>query len=176
MLWFAILLSACKKDNDRADQPTPPTNDGEILTSLILEITDTTTASTTMVFAFRDLDAEGSNQPVQWDTIRLEPNKVYDTRIMVLNEISQPIDTLSLEIANEADEHIFCFDTNTPGLNILRTDSDGTFEIGLTSRWFTQSSGIGEITVTLKHQPGIKDGTCLPGDTDIEITFPCTVE
>ena len=28
-----------------------------------------------------------------------------------------------------------------------------------------------DITVTLKHQPGVKDGTCGPGGTDIQVTF-----
>ncbi|MFM7731172.1 MAG: hypothetical protein ACKO6L_09045 [Flavobacteriales bacterium] len=175
-LILTIIFASCKKDNDSANQPTPPSNDGEIITSLILELTDTTTGSNSQSFAFRDLDAEGANAPVQWDTIRLAPQTVYDARIIVLNEISQPVDTLSLEIADEADEHLFCFDSNVPGLNILRTDSDGTFEIGLASRWFTPTAGTGEITVTLKHQPGIKDGTCLPGETDIEVTFPCIIE
>lgn len=175
-LTSTTLLLACKKDGDNADTPTPPANDGEVLTSVILELTDTTSGSASMSFAFRDLDAEGSNPPIEWDTLFLQANRVYDARIIVLNEIAIPTDTISLEIEEEADEHLFCFESNISGLSVTRTDSDGQYEVGLYSRWTTPAASIGNVTITLKHQPGVKNGTCEPGDTDIEVVFPCVIE
>ena len=169
-------LTACKKDQDTADKPIPPANDVEVLTSLILEIRDTTAGAAPVLFAFRDLDAEGANVPVEWDTIFLQANRVFDTRIIVLNEIAVPTDTISIEIEEEADEHLFCFESNVPGLGVVRTDSDGQYEVGLSSRWTTSAAAAGNMTITLKHQPGVKNGSCEPGDTDIEVVFPCVIE
>jgi hypothetical protein len=54
---------------------------------------------------------------------------------------------------------------------IVRTDSDGTYEIGLKTKWKSFGISNGTVTVTLKHQPGIKNGTCTTGETDAEIAF-----
>ena len=70
---------------------------------------------------------------------------------------------------------MFCFDVVDAHVNINRTDTDGTFEIGLQSEWVTTTASTGTVTVSLKHQPGIKDGTCDPGDTDVEIQFPIVI-
>ena len=87
-----------------------------------------------------------------------------------------PADTISNEVLAEGDEHLFCFDPIDANISITRTDSDGTFEIGLTSDWITGNYSNGLVTITLKHQPGVKDGTCSPGDTDVEIQFPIIIQ
>src|SRR3990167_2160051 len=58
----------------------------------------------------------------------------------------------------------------------LPTNSDGTYEVGLLSSWVTQAISTGETTITLKHQPGVKNGQCDPGETDIELTFHTIIE
>jgi|GEM_PF-2626977 hypothetical protein len=37
---------------------------------------------------------------------------------------------------------------------------------------FQGGADFGRIVVRLKHQPGIKTGSCEPGDTDVEVSFP----
>ena len=76
----------------------------------------------------------------------------------------------------EASEHLFCYDATNTNVSIVRTDSDGTFEVGIESRWFTGNVANGETTISLKHQPGVKDGTCAPGDTDVEVTFVTEIQ
>ena len=61
-------------------------------------------------------------------------------------------------------------------ITIQRTDSDGNFEVGLQSLWETGTTGNGTVMIRLKHQPGVKDGTCAPGETDIELDFQTKVE
>jgi hypothetical protein len=88
-----------------------------------------------------------------------------------------PADSISNEVLEEGNEHLFCFDIMDANLNITRADSDGVYEIGLESIWVVGANSNGHVTVTLKHQPdGIKDGTCAPGDTDIEIEFPIKIQ
>ena len=40
----------------------------------------------------------------------------------------------------------------------------------------TTDASTGTTTVTLKHQPDIKDGNILTGDTDVEVIFVTEVE
>jgi hypothetical protein len=61
-------------------------------------------------------------------------------------------------------------------LDITRTDSDGEFEVGLESLWEAGATSSGTVMVTLKHQPGVKDGTCEVGDTDVEVVFDLVID
>ncbi len=170
----AIGFASCKKDNDDPKNPPATTNEGELITTCILSFTDTTTLAQSIA-SFRDTDGEGGNAPTQFDTIRLTQNSVYHMRIVLLDESSAVVDTISNEVLNEGVDHLFCFDVNNAQLNIARSDSDGQFEIGLHSLWTCANASSGSITISLKHQPGIKDGTCAPGDTDVEINFPIVI-
>jgi hypothetical protein len=59
------------------------------------------------------------------------------------------------------------------GLNITPTDKDkNNLPIGLNTEWTCSGADFGRIVVRLKHQPGIKTGSCEPGDTDVEVSFP----
>ena len=72
---------------------------------------------------------------------------------------------------------IFCFSANGVEVSVTALDSDGTYALGLNSAVVTGGTGSGTLTVTLKHQDGgVKDGTCAPGETDIEVAFVVEVE
>jgi hypothetical protein len=170
-----ICIASCKKDDDDPRNPPLDPNDSELITTCILTFTDTNSnASSNAVF--RDSDGEGGNAPTRFDTIRLAQNSVYDMQIVLLDESSATVDTISNDVLNEGADHLFCFDVNNAQLNIARTDNDGQFEIGLQSLWTCAGSSNGHVTITLKHQPGEKDGTCSPGDTDVEINFPLVID
>jgi hypothetical protein len=89
----------------------------------------------------------------------------------VYDESKNPIKDLTPEILNEAGDHLFCFEVLGADVTVVRTDSDGTYQVGLASLWTTGVASSGTVKVTLKHQVGVKDGTCSPGETDIEVTF-----
>ena len=69
----------------------------------------------------------------------------------------------------------------TNGTTIRYTDSDNgtpSRSIGLRTRIRTATTAKGSklpLQIVLKHQPGVKDGTYAPGETDIEVNFKLKV-
>lgn len=172
ILALALTVGSCKKDDDLVDVPPPDQNESEVITTFTINFTDPNGVQPNVSATFRDLDGEGGNAPTQFDTIRLAPNTTYNASILLLNESTSPADTISNEVLEEDHEHLFCFmSMGNEDVSITRTDSDGTYEVGLQSQWVTGMVSSGAIHITLKHQPGVKDGTCTPGETDIELHF-----
>ena len=176
ILTLSLVIFACKKD-DKTPTPsdsgdTPPPNEEELITTLVLTFTDTTGLEAPFTVTFADPDGDGGNAPTTHEDIHLDSNKYYNVSIQFLDESKIPTEDITEEIEAEAVEHIICY-TPAGGINlsVLRTDTDGTFEIGLASLWSSGAASMGTLTVVLKHQPDGKDGTCLPGDTDVEVVF-----
>jgi hypothetical protein len=178
LLIILMNIVSCKKDNQKPDDmPTnPEMHDEELITTFILTLEDTTGTHPTVTATFRDIDGPGGLAPTAFDTIHLKSNATYTCSITLLNESVEPAENISDEILEEADEHIFCFTVSDAHLQIIRTDSDGQYEIGLSSEWSTGNASSGHVQVMLKHQPSIKNGTCDPGETDIELMFQLEVE
>lgn len=176
MVVFAV---GCKKDDD-TPQPAPGVggspHEEEVITTMILTFVDTAGVQPNVTAAFRDPDGDGGNAPTQHDTIRLVANTYYNASIQLLNEAETPAEDITVEVQNEDDEHLFCYTPLNTNVSIVRTDTDGIYEVGILSRWFTGASATGETKVVLKHQPGVKDGSCAPGDTDIEVDFITEVQ
>ena len=174
----ATLMVGCKKDKDspKPNNPTPPANEEELITTVKITFVDTAGVEPTVSVFFRDPDGDGGNAPTQFDTIRLAANSVYNATLEVFDESKNPVENITTEIVQEADEHIFCFTPTNVNLNIIRTDSDGTYEVGLASQWIVGNTSVGTTQVVLKHQPGVKDGTCAPGDTDVELNFVTEIQ
>ncbi len=172
-----VILGACKKDK-KDDVTNPPVvNEEELITTFQITFTDAAGVQPTVTAQFVDLDGAGGNAPTIFDSIRLQANTTYNASITLLNESVNPAEDLTVEVQEEDQDHLFCFSpTGTLNLAITRTDSDGTYEVGLLSSWVTQAVSTGETTITLKHQPGIKNGQCDPGETDIELTFHTIIE
>jgi hypothetical protein len=178
-LFLAVaLIVGCKKDDDapKPSSSTPPANEEELITTVKITFVDTAGVEPTVTVFFRDPDGDGGNAPTQFDTIRLAANTVYNATLEVFDESKNPVENITTEIQEEADEHIFCFTPTNVNLSIIRTDSDGTYEIGLASQWTVGNTSVGTTQVVLKHQPGVKDGTCAPGDTDVELNFVTEIQ
>lgn len=174
VLSFAVF--GCKKDDDLPDVP-PADNPGEVITKMVLTFTDSANAANQVIAMFSDPDGEGGNAPETFDNIDLAANTTWFVEITLANE-SNPsdIEDVTEEILEEDDEHLFCFTPENVDLTVERTDTDGMFEVGLASTWRTGAASSGTVTVVLKHQPdGEKDGTCTPGDTDIEVQFSTSI-
>lgn len=181
ILFVNLFLFACTDDDDDSvnnnggSNITP--NEEELITTVELQFSDTM-GTAVDTFRFRDPDGDGGNQPTI-DTLRLSSDSIYDLNIKFLDE-SDPMDVedITMEIMAEDDEHLVCFDMgNMSAVQFIinKTDSDGNYELGLQSRWQTFAAFEGSVKVILKHQPGVKDGTCAPGETDIEVDFPLIV-
>ncbi|MGB3619277.1 MAG: hypothetical protein WBA12_14250 [Catalinimonas sp.] len=166
------LLTACNDDDP------DPVNEEEVITTVEMVFTEVGNTANTFSIFFKDPDGDGGNAPTQQDSIILAPNTTYNVSIKLLDE-SDPndVEDITKEIEEEDDEHFFCFDPSA-NLNVTvnRTDTDGTYEVGLVSDWVTGDASVGSLTMTLRHQPmGAKDGTCGPGDTDVTVTFGTAV-
>jgi hypothetical protein len=171
---ISAILSSCKKEDP--ETPPLPTNEEELITTFKIVFTDPNGINPAYEAIFRDVDGAGGNQPTAFDTIRLKPNSTYNASIQFLNESVSPIDTITNEILQEAGDHLICYNISGANVSIQRTDSDGVFEIGLLSTWTTLSNSSGNVTISLKHQPGIKNGNCDLGDSDIELNFITKIE
>lgn len=174
ILALTAFLAACKKNNP--ETPPVPTNEEELITTFKITFTDPNGVNPTYEAVFRDIDGAGGNEPTTFDTIRLKANSTYQASIQFLNESIFPADSITNEILQEASDHLLCFNINGANVSIQRTDSDGVFEIGLTSNWITTGISNGNVTISLKHQPGIKNGNCDIGDSDIELNFVTNIE
>jgi len=174
-----LLMYSCTNDDDATPGAPITPNEEELITTVDLIFEDSLT-SLRDTFSFNDLDGDGGNPPII-DTIRLSRGKVYSVSAE-FKDASDPndVEDITAEIKGEDDEHLICFEqTNISGLTIKRTDTDGTYEVGLASRWETDFSATvsnGTLRLTLKHQPGSKDGSCAVGDTDVEIDFPIIIK
>ena len=168
----ALLITGCKKDKNAVGDPDDHDHDdAELITSMVLEFSDTANVQPNVTVAFRDPDGEGGNAATEFDTIALAANTVYSVKITLLDESKNPAVKISDEVKTEGDEHLFCYDVTGANINVARTDSDGKYEIGLDSRWTVAAASNGTVKVTLKHQPGVKNVTCGVGDTDVEVNF-----
>jgi len=176
-LTVVTIQTGCKKDDDDPKNPLPDPNDPELITTVELLFQDSAGISPDFVAKFKDPDGDGGNTPVQFDTINLQVNKTYFVSILLLDESGTPVDTISNEVLEEAVDHMFFF--NHTGTDIVTTyeDSDSNgLPVGLQTKWKTGAVSSGVSRVTLKHQPGIKNGTITPGETDVEVDFVSRIQ
>jgi hypothetical protein len=172
-----LSIQACKKDKDEVATPAPPANESEVITTLRITFTDSANTADVRTAEFRDPDGPGGVAYDRFDTIRLDSNRTYFATILLLNETASPVDTISNEVLEEADDHLFCFTPSGTSATITVTDRDGNnLPIGLQSTWRTTSAGSGAMTVSLHHQPGIKNGDCALGETDVEVRFVTKID
>ncbi|WGH76188.1 type 1 periplasmic binding fold superfamily protein [Tenacibaculum tangerinum] len=170
------ILAACSNDDDPV-----PVNEEEVITTVTIELTNGTEK---VILQSRDLDGDGPNAPeIQGGT--LKANTTYSGVITLLNETETPAENITDEVAAEADEHQFFYSAAGIASTFTYTgtnDSNGN-PVGINFTVSTEGAGTGVYTVTLRHEPnksatGVKEGniTNAGGETDVEISFPITVE
>ncbi len=179
ILILGLSTYSCTDDDDSVTPGTKVTpNEEELITTVQLIFSNEFNVILDSA-SFNDPDGDGGNAP-SIDTITLQSGTDYTVDLKFLDASdANDVEDITIEIEEEDDEHLICFDqSNISGLTINRSDSDGTYEIGLKSLWVVDSnasSNSGVLKLTLKHQPGSKDGTCAPGDIDVEIDFPVII-
>lgn len=172
LAFVLVLLSTGCKD---PETPVDP-NEEELITKVELQFT--ALGGATQSYVYNDPDGDGGNNPVRFDTIRLDSGASYQVRVLLYDE-SDPNNVANItdEVQAEAAEHLFCFTPSGVNVGISLTDSDGTFPIGIESSWVAAAPSTGTVRVELRHQPdGQKDGTCVPGATDLQLDFVTIVE
>ena len=178
---FALLLlaapfaiAACDDDKD-----PDPVDDNEVITTVTYTLTPVG-GGTPVSVTFRDPDGDQGSQPgVTTGALTLAAGTTYTGTITLLDETKSPAENTTEEVRNESDEHLLVYKVNPAGLlTITRTDRDANnLEVGLSTAVQTQATaGTGSLNVLLRHQPGAKDGTETPGSSDVDVTFPVTVQ
>ncbi|MCF8423764.1 MAG: hypothetical protein K9H41_05425 [Bacteroidia bacterium] len=192
---LATAFTSCKKDKKtEPEAPAPPVNQGELITTMKVTLTDTIT-NVSATYVFSDLDGAGGNPATFGNSgadsvINITANHVYEATILLLDQTKTPTDTISNEVEEEGADHMFFFNSISPtgttsytvnlsgGTTIKYLDSDANNRgIGLETLWTANpnSSAIEPLKIELKHQPGIKNGTYAPGETDIQVGFKLKV-
>jgi hypothetical protein len=165
------LVNSCKKD--KTNEPIP-INQSELITKVHLIFKDSITNSIVHTATSSDLDGPGGNVATI-DSIFLSSNTTYYMDVVVLDESKTPVDTISNEVLDEGEVHLFVFSPN-PTSNFLETnllDLDSNFKpIGLSSILRTSTAGLGTYSVELRHFTSAQaKADNLVYDTDISILF-----
>jgi hypothetical protein len=176
VLLVSVYFSACVKDD-----PIIP-NEGEVITTLRYTLT-ADSAGVPIVLSFQDLDGDGGNAPVISGGT-LAANTTYTASLELLNEIANPAENITSEIAAEAEAHQFFFQTTSNGLTVNYDDADANGNpIGIATTVTTGNAESGTLTIILRHLPNKTaanvvngDITNAGGETDIQITFPVDVQ
>ncbi|MCB9082511.1 MAG: hypothetical protein H6555_12455 [Lewinellaceae bacterium] len=171
VILLALSFSSCEKDKDLDAE-----NEQELITTVRLSITNTTTNQTT-VFNVRDLDGDGGLPPTG-DEVLLKSNSSYTLSVSFLDESdSGKIEDITEEVEEESAEHLICYASTGSMPTVTVTDKDTNNQtLGLKGSFSTTAAGTGTLKVTLKHEPE-KGSTaaCSTGETDAEVTFNVTV-
>ncbi|MDO3694766.1 type 1 periplasmic binding fold superfamily protein [Wenyingzhuangia sp. chi5] len=167
-----LAFTSCQKDD-----PIIP-NEEEVITTVIYTLTPEVAAEETVVLKYYS-DGTNTNNGTYTQTGIIKKNTTYTGVLKVLNETTDPVDDITLEIKEEALDHQFFF-TKPQGVNINYTDKDDNqHPIGLSTKFITDNDfNGGDLTITLRHQPN-KSGANVPegditnagGETDVEVVF-----
>lgn len=176
LMALPLAFTACKKDNDEPE----PEEDNELITTVTYALTPTAgSTAPAATITWEDLDGAGGAAPViTGGPLALRANTTYTGTITLLDKTKTPAANITDEVATEKDDHLFFYDpTPASVLTVTRIDRDSkNLEVGLTTRVVTTATGSGSLKITLKHQPGTKNGTAAPGDIDVEATVPVAVQ
>ncbi|RNI23694.1 hypothetical protein [Rufibacter latericius] len=169
----SVFMTSCSNDEDPV-----PTNEEELITTLQLDFMPTA-GGTTVTATYRDLDGPGGQAPTI-TPVQLAANKSYALAVTVLDESKTPAEDITEEVQEEGHEHQFFYVPST-GLNLTMTYNDAdknNLPMGINNRAATGAASTGTLQVVLKHQPGSKSATSTinTGETDVEVSFPVTIQ
>ena len=173
-LFATLLLSSCSDDDPE------PTNEEEVITTLVVDLTPANGSGASAVqLKFYDADGDGSTAPVITPGVgQLKAGVTYTAAITLFNETENPVGNVTDEIKEEKNAHLLCFTAAGTDVAVSYLDKDdNNLPIGLSSSWIAGAAGsAGTVRVVLRHQPGVKNGECPgPGESDMDVTFPVQV-
>ncbi|GAB5475609.1 MAG: hypothetical protein Mars2KO_37080 [Maribacter sp.] len=173
-LCIAFLGFSCSDD----DENPVPVDEEEVITTMNVTLTASGVASVSL--QSQDLDGDGPNAPDVTVSGNLVANTIYSGTIELLNETETPAEDVTVEVAEEDDEHQFFFGITGALTSVAYSDQDGDGNpVGIDFELTTGDAGNGTLEITLRHEPKKpNDGTLgdAGGETDIAESFPIVVE
>ena len=171
-LIFSLLILfsfSCEKDTEGY-----PEDESELITTV--SITFTPASGTAKSFKWTDKDGAGGIAPVI-ESIVLAANTSYTISTSFLDESKSPAYNVTEEILEDGYEHLVCYTSSGSAPAVQITDLDKKKDpLGLAGTLKTTTAGNGSLQIILKHIPDKKSTTpCSTGETDIEVTFPVTI-
>ncbi|WP_306352083.1 type 1 periplasmic binding fold superfamily protein [Flavobacterium sp. '19STA2R22 D10 B1'] len=180
-LLAVVLFASCSNSDDT---PAPPVNEEEVISTLTAVFTPEG-GGTAITLKTQDLDGDGPNAPVVTVSGSFIAGKTYNGNLTLLNELANPVDNITTEITQEGVDHQFFFQSSTSLGAFSYSDADANGKpIGLAFKFIAGATPFtGTLTITLRHQPN-KSGANVPngditnaaGETDVEATFPVSVQ
>ena len=167
--FLAFISFSCEKDTTG-----DPDNESELITTG--SITFTPASGAAKSFKWTDKDGAGGLAPVI-ESIVLAANTSYTISTSFLDESKSPVENITAEILKESNDHLVCYAVSGSAPAVQITDQDKKKNpLGLAGTIKTTTAGNGSIKVSLKHMPDKKASTpCSTGETDVEVTFPVTI-
>jgi len=171
--------------NSCSDDDAKPVIEPEVITNMVVTL-EHPGAGADVVLSWMDMDGDGPNAPIVNVVGTIERNVAYLGDISLLNMLTNPVRNVSADVLEKGAEHQFFFAAGG-GLTGVFAYDDADVNgrpIGL-DFIFTASANAqsGNFTVVLRHEPnktaqGVAAGNIANagGDTDIEVTFPVTVQ
>lgn len=151
-------------------------HEGELINSVKLEVVNKA-GIIVGTYVWEDKDGDGGNAPNRMDTVRLMKDSSYVINTQFWNTTDGKNENVTTDIDRSKNEHLVCFTDNNSGITITYMDSDGTHPVGLKTGWKVGSTAQkGTLRVNLRHQPGVKNGQCNVGESDIDVVFPYEIK
>ncbi len=177
LLFTVVVLSGCNRKDPE------PENEKESINRMEVVFTPVT-GGASVTFLFSDPDGDGGNPP----TITVQPLRArtaYNVTLTLAKEEGSKREDKTAEIRTEADEHQFFFIINPATLMTHRYDDAdrNNRPLGLRNVMETQAAGRGSLRIVLRHDlnkafAGLNNTNFMQagGETDIDVTFPVTVQ
>ena len=178
LLSLLFIFASCSDDDD-----VKLINEEEVITTLSVTLVDNAT-NQTKTFQSRDLDGDGPESPVI-TADNLDANTTYQGSILFLNELEDPAENITLEVVEEGAEHqVFFVSATSLQTTFTYEDADANNNpIGVDFTLTTGEASSGNLSIILVHDgdkfaegAAAGDPSNVGGETDIEATFPITIQ
>ncbi|RIJ37484.1 hypothetical protein [Pontibacter oryzae] len=168
-----VSATACKDSDD-----PEPLDDEELITTMTVTLVPEGKGGT-VIATFTDPDGDGGAAPTI-ETMALKPNTTYNATITIADDSPNGAGDITSEIRTEGNDHELFWVANPSNLlTAQKIDKDANNRpLGLAATVTTTNAGSGTLTITLKHQPGLKGATsdANKGETDIMAAFPVSIQ
>lgn len=180
-LSIALLASTLFFSSCSEDVISDPPNESELITDIVITMTNTLDASDVAVFNYSDPDGDAGSTVAMITGDTLQSGQNYNCSIDVFDKSKSPVDTVTSEIEEEANAHRFDFtlegaSAGKAAFNIIDKD-DNNLPLGLTfiTTVSPDAASSGVFRVTLNHFDKVTKGLENKDETDIDISFPIII-